>query len=573
MKFKNILYYLAIIILLTSKLWATNTNPVVANVAFDISGTTVTVHYDVTDAEQGSVTINMKVSTDNGVTWAYNFGTATGDIGPNIPVGTAKTITWTYTDAFNPNIKIMIAANDEQVGGSDCGLVNYGGKIYSTILIGTQCWLNENLDVGTQISGSVYQTDNGIIEKYCYNDDPANCAAYGGLYQWDETMQYVTTTGTKGICPTGWHIPTNADFSTLESLVGGDGNSLKSIGQGFYNGVSTNTSGFSAFLAGGHFGSPTNGGYFTGSGSYVAFQSSSLENNTLNSDFIYLQDYTSNISLSYDPREFGFSVRCVQGAPPSSSVNVNLTMGNPSGATTDINNPHNYLLDKPQFCASYDRDRGIPNWTSWQLNSAWCNGPAGRKDNYIPDPTLPSDWYHVGGNDYNYSTTGFQRGHMCPSADRLNTQENNDALFVMTNLIPQSGPNNNGVWNNLEMYERTLANAGNVLYIICGGYGAGGTTDKGYFTTITDGKVTVPAKTWKVIMVLPAGTNDVLRVTTSTRTIAVIMNNDIGPFNGWGTYRVSVDYIESLTGYDFFSNVPASIQAVIEANVDTGPTN
>jgi endonuclease G len=70
--------------------------------------------------------------------------------------------------------------------------------------------------------------------------------------------------------------------------------------------------------------------------------------------------------------------------------NVNLTMENPSGATTDVNYPHNYLLDKPQFCASYDRDRGIPNWTSWQLNSTWCNGPGVRKDNFIPDNTLPS---------------------------------------------------------------------------------------------------------------------------------------------------------------------------------------
>lgn len=251
------------------------------------------------------------------------------------------------------------------------------------------------------------------------------------------------------------------------------------------------------------------------------------------------------------------------------SSNVNLTMGNPSGATTDVNYPHNYLLDKPQFCASYDRDRGIPNWTSWQLNSTWCNGPGVRKDNFIPDNTLPSAWYHVVTGDY--SSTGFSRGHMCPSADRIVTQADNDAVFVMTNMIPQTQANNGGPWESLETYERTLANAGNVLYIISGGYGAGGTGLNGYATTIAGGKVTVPAKTWKVIMVLPAGTNDVSRVTTSTRCIAVIMNNDEGPFNSWGTFRVSVDYIESLTGYDFFSNVSATIQAAIESVVDNGP--
>jgi endonuclease G len=94
----------------------------------------------------------------------------------------------------------------------------------------------------------------------------------------------------------------------------------------------------------------------------------------------------------------------------------------------------------------------------------------------------------------------------------------------------------------------------------------------GYATTIASGKVAVPAKLWKVIMVLPAGSNDLSRVTTSTRCIAVIMNNDEGPFNGWGTYRVSVDAVEALTGYDFFSNVPTSVQAVIESTVDSGPT-
>jgi endonuclease G len=74
--------------------------------------------------------------------------------------------------------------------------------------------------------------------------------------------------------------------------------------------------------------------------------------------------------------------------------------------------------------------------------------------------------------------------------------------------------------------------------------------------------------TWKVIIVLPNGSNDVSRVTTSTRTIAVFIPNSGTVNSDWRTYRVSVDQIEGLTGYDFFSNVPASIQSVIEATVD-----
>jgi len=282
----------------------------------------------------------------------------------------------------------------------------------------------------------------------------------------------------------------------------------------------------------------------------------------------YITANTYNVSLTTTNVSGTYSVIVIS--------NVNLTMGNPTGATTDVNNIYNYLLDKPQFCASYDRDKGIPNWTSWQLNSTWSNGPAARKDNYIPDSDLPSSYYHVDDNDY--SGSGFSRGHMCPSADRLDTQADNDALFVYTNMVPQNQNNNAGAWEGLETYERTLANAGNVLYIISGGYGAGGTKTDNSATvsTISGGKVTVPAKLWKVIIVIPNGSgDDISRVTTSTRTIAMIIPNDSTPnsTSTWGNYRVSVDAVEALTGYDFFSNVAPSIQAVIESKVDSGPTN
>jgi endonuclease G len=80
--------------------------------------------------------------------------------------------------------------------------------------------------------------------------------------------------------------------------------------------------------------------------------------------------------------------------------------------------------------------------------------------------------------------------------------------------------------------------------------------------------VAVPAQTWKVIIVLPDGSNDVSRVTTATRTIAVVIPNSGSIGTDWRAYRVSVDQVEGMTGYVFFSNVPASIQAVIEARVD-----
>ena len=113
----------------------------------------------------------------------------------------------------------------------------------------------------------------------------------------------------------------------------------------------------------------------------------------------------------------------------------------------------------------------------------------------------------------------------------------------------------------MENYLRTLVTAGNnELYIVSGGVGLQ------YF--IANGHVAVPAQTWKVVIVLPVGTNDAARVTTATRTIAVLMPNSGTINTDWRTHRVSVDQVEALTGYDFFSNVAAGTQAVIETRVD-----
>ena len=275
---------------------------------------------------------------------------------------------------------------------------------------------------------------------------------------------------------------------------------------------------------------------------------------------------TANITVYTAPPSGGTTVTLpfVVNAGPLASNNINLTMGNPSSAVHDTAYPRNYLIERGQYCTSYNRDKGIPNWTSWELDQSWI-GSASR-GSFMPDTTLPFGWYVVATGDY--SGTGFSRGHMCPSADRTKTQADNDTLFYMTNMIPQTQAQNGGPWGTLEGYCRTLAAAGNKLYIYSGPYGEGGTGLNGYATSIASGRVTVPSKVWKVIMVLPAGTNDVSRVTTSTRCIAVIMNNDEGPFTSWTNYRVSVDSIEALTGYDFFPNVPKDIQATIEAVVD-----
>src|ERR1035437_2197706 len=115
-------------------------------------------------------------------------------------------------------VGLYIPASYSQNPCSGIPTVDYAGKTYNTVSIGDQCWLKENLDVGTMINGIDTSKNNGIIEKYCYNNDTTNCTTYGALYQWDEAMQYVTTSGAQGICPTGWHIPDSAEFTALSTI-------------------------------------------------------------------------------------------------------------------------------------------------------------------------------------------------------------------------------------------------------------------------------------------------------------------------------------------------------------------
>lgn len=275
-------------------------------------------------------------------------------------------------------------------------------------------------------------------------------------------------------------------------------------------------------------------------------------------------------------RLFKFLLPCVAIALPialigylrptkAQSSSVHLTLGNPSNATTNVSYPNNYLLLKPQYALSYSRDRGTPNWVSWQLNSSWL-GSAARQDDFRADTSLPTGWYRVGGSDY--SGSGFDRGHMTPSADRTRTVTDNSATFLMTNMVPQSPDNNQGPWASLENYLRSLVSQGKELYIISGTYGIGGTGSNGTKYTIANGNVQVPNRVWKVAVVNNPGAG-ASGVTTSTRVISVDMPNTQGIRNNdWRTYRVSVDSIEVKTGFNFLSNVSTSVQSVIESRVD-----
>lgn len=235
-----------------------------------------------------------------------------------------------------------------------------------------------------------------------------------------------------------------------------------------------------------------------------------------------------------------------------------LALGNPSGATANTADENNYLMVKPQYTLSYNRSKATANWVAWKVSGYWI-GTTPRQDNFRPDSTLPAGWYQVTDNDY--SGSGYDRGHICPSGDRTRTVEDNSATFLMTNMMPQLGTNNQQSWAQFEDYTRTLAEAGNEVYVISG--------PTGNIGTIAGGKVVVPAYTWKVILVLPEGSNDLQRISRNTRAFGIVVPNQGALVSTWRTYRVTVDAVEDLTGHDFFSLVPKNTQAIIERRRDT----
>jgi len=253
-----------------------------------------------------------------------------------------------------------------------------------------------------------------------------------------------------------------------------------------------------------------------------------------------------------------------------SQENVNLAMGNPSGATSDTIKKDNYLMVKPQYSLSYNNTKHTPNWVSWHVGSSDL-GIISRQSNFQPDATLPANWYKVTPQDY--SNSGFDKGQQCPTGDRNNSEENNSATFLMTNMIPQAPNNNRITWDRLESYCRKLVSQGNELYIICGPEGTGGTGSNGFSLELKH-NVAVPLQLWKIIVVLPEGNDDIKRIDASTRVIAVLIpNSQECSEKEWGKYRVSVNQLQSLTGYDFLSNVPKDIQKIIEARIDDGLIN
>ena len=300
---------------------------VTTNSVTDITQTTATCGGNVTS--NGGATITVR-----GVCWSTSPNPTTAN--SHTTDGSGTGIFTSFLTGLVPNTEYYVRAYATNNVGTAFGneqsfttlneadpcpgipTITYGGKVYNTVQIGTQCWLKENLDIGTRIDVSQDQSNNSTIEKYCCENNEANCNVYGGLYQWNEMIQYITLEEAKGICPDEWHIPSDAEWTILNTYLGGEsvaGGKMKSTGTleagtGLWhspNESATNSSGFTALPGsyrnlGGGSAQPGDFGFFWSSSQYDA-------TNAWRRRLYYTSGELGN---SNSGKENGFSVRCLK---------------------------------------------------------------------------------------------------------------------------------------------------------------------------------------------------------------------------------------------------------------------
>jgi endonuclease G len=238
------------------------------------------------------------------------------------------------------------------------------------------------------------------------------------------------------------------------------------------------------------------------------------------------------------------------------------------GRPTDATPADEQLVTWPEFAASYNRTRGQSNWIAYNLE-ATHRGPAERCDCFTPDPSLPADFPVLSTNDYTGS--GYSRGHMTMSEDRTTgpnapqTSVDNARTFLFSNIVPQSAANNGGPWLDLEIELGDRAAQGDrEIFIYAGGAAYEGSLKN-------EGRVAIPTRTWKIAVLLDRdrGAGDV-RTAGDVEVIAIVTPNTLAEEalvrgRAWEEFRVSVDSVEALTGYDFLSALPDDVERVVEA--------
>ncbi len=233
-------------------------------------------------------------------------------------------------------------------------------QIYNSVQIGNQCWMAENLNIGTKINGDYNQTNNNIIEKYCYDNDLANCEVYGGLYQWDEMMQY--STNPEGICPDNWRLPSDDDWFELENYIDTSINNPYSIGwRGIDCGLRMlegGSSGFEGLLSGYRNWNPH---AFQMIGERTYFMSTTITSWNSYEWYRLLENNNLQIYRHYANRQYGFSVRCLRSENTKQDSVQTSKISNEEGRTIQYLNKKNSMV--PNHFLVKEGNPQNPVWT------------------------------------------------------------------------------------------------------------------------------------------------------------------------------------------------------------------
>ena len=200
------------------------------------------------------------------------------------------------------------------------------------------------------------------------------------------------------------------------------------------------------------------------------------------------------------------------------------------------------------YTVSYNHDTRQPNWVAWTLTRAHASGKLKRGD-FEDDMDMPSPK----GTKADYYNSGYDRGHLCPAGDNKWNQKAMDECFLMTNMCPQTHALNAGIWNSIEQQCRTWAKKYGRVYIVCGPIFLNKQHRK-----LGKNKVVVPDAFFKVI----------LRTGKNPQAIGFICRNQGATGLQKKDFVNSVDEVERITGYDFFSKLPDNIEKKIEAKAD-----
>ena len=270
----------------------------------------------------------------------------------------------------------------------------------------------------------------------------------------------------------------------------------------------------------------------------------------------------------------------VAGTDASASVTVEVVPDAPSGVAyqdhvefgtpTDANPGDDIVLGKDEYVTSYNADLGAPNWVSWNLDASHI-GEIDRCECYTPDPALPASAPQV--LNFDYTGSGYSRGHVLQSFTRTRTLPDNAATYLTTNIIPQASANNGGPWGAFESYTNNRASAGNEVYIIAGGiWGPNPPTLK------DEGKVSVPNWTWKVAVFVDRDETladvrslddlEVVAIITPNRLESGVPGSVDGISGDWQDYVVEVGQIEAATGYDLLALLPDAFEEQLETGFD-----